>query len=34
MALTVHTQIEKEIFYPQAREAMTDDNPLDEAAPG
>lgn len=31
MALTVHTQIEEEIFYPQAREAIEDDDLLDEA---
>ena len=31
MALTVHTRIEEEIFYPQAREAIDDDALLDEA---
>ena len=31
MALTVHAQIEEEIFYPQAREAIDDDDLLDEA---
>jgi hemerythrin superfamily protein len=31
MALTVHTQIEEEIFYPQAREAIEDDDLLNEA---
>ena len=31
MALTVHTQIEEEIFYPQARKATKDDGLLDEA---
>ena len=31
MALTVHTQIEEEIFYPQARKATKDDDLLDEA---
>ena len=31
MALTVHAQIEEEIFYPQAREATQDDDLLDEA---
>jgi hypothetical protein len=31
MALTVHTRIEEEIFYPQAREAIEDDDLLDEA---
>jgi len=31
MALTVHTQIEEEVFYPQAREAIEDDDLLDEA---
>jgi len=32
MALTVHTKIEEEIFYPQARKATKDDDLLDEAA--
>ena len=31
MALTVHTQIEEAIFYPQARQAIDDDDVLDEA---
>jgi len=31
MALTVHAQIEEEIFYPQARQAIEDDDLLDEA---
>jgi hemerythrin superfamily protein len=31
MALTVHAQIEEEIFYPHAREAIDDDDLLDEA---
>ena len=31
MALTVHTQIEEEIFYPQARKATKDEDLLDEA---
>jgi hemerythrin superfamily protein len=31
MALTVHMQIEEEIFYPQARKATKDDDLLDEA---
>jgi len=31
MALTVHAQIEEEIFYPQARKATKDDDLLDEA---
>lgn len=31
LALTVHTQIEEEIFYPAAREAIDDDDLLDEA---
>ncbi len=30
-ALTVHMQIEEEIFYPQARKATKDDDLLDEA---
>src|ERR1700730_16406132 len=30
-ALTVHTQIEEEIFYPAARKATGDDDLLDEA---
>jgi hemerythrin superfamily protein len=30
-ALTVHAQIEEEIFYPAAREAIDDDDLLDEA---
>lgn len=30
-ALTVHAQIEEEIFYPQVREAINDDALLDEA---
>ena len=30
-ALTVHTQIEEEIFYPQVREAIDDSDLLDEA---
>jgi hemerythrin superfamily protein len=32
LALKVHTQIEEEIFYPQARKATKDDDLLDEAA--
>lgn len=31
MALTVHMQIEEEIFYPEARKATKDDDLLDEA---
>lgn len=31
LALTVHTQIEEEIFYPAAREEIDDDDLLDEA---
>lgn len=31
MELTVHAQIEEEIFYPQARKATQDDDLLDEA---
>jgi hemerythrin-like domain-containing protein len=31
MALKVHTQIEEEIFYPQARQATGDNDLLDEA---
>lgn len=31
LALTVHTQIEEEIFYPAAREGIEDDDLLDEA---
>ena len=31
MALTVHAQIEEEIFYPAVREAIDDDDLLDEA---
>ena len=31
-ALTIHTQIEEEIFYPAARKATGDDDLLDEAA--
>ena len=31
LALTVHTQIEEEIFYPATREAIDDDDLLDEA---
>lgn len=31
LALTVHTQIEEEIFYPAAYEAIEDDDLLDEA---
>jgi len=31
LALKVHTQIEEEIFYPQAREATKDKDLLDEA---
>ena len=31
LALTVHTTIEEEIFYPAAREAIEDDDLLDEA---
>ncbi len=30
-ALTVHTQVEEEIFYPAARESEVDDDLLDEA---
>ena len=30
-ALTVHTQIEEEIFYPAVREAIDDDDMMDEA---
>ena len=30
-ALSVHAQIEEEIFYPQVREAINDDDLLDEA---
>ncbi len=30
-ALAVHAQIEEEIFYPQVREAIGDDAPMDEA---
>ena len=30
--LTVHAQIEEEIFYPQVRQAINDDELLDEAA--
>ncbi len=30
-ALTVHTQIEEEIFYPAVREAINDDDMMDEA---
>jgi hemerythrin superfamily protein len=32
LALTVHTHIEEEIFYPAARKATEDDDLLDEAA--
>lgn len=32
LALTVHTQIEEELFYPPARKATKDDDLLDEAA--
>jgi hemerythrin superfamily protein len=32
LALTVHTQIEEEIFYPASRKATKDDDLLDEAA--
>ena len=32
LALTVHAQIEEEIFYPAARKATKDDDLLDEAA--
>ena len=32
LALTVHTQLEEEIFYPAARKATKDDDLLDEAA--
>jgi hemerythrin superfamily protein len=32
LALTVHAQIEEEIFYPQAREATKDNDLIDEAA--
>jgi hemerythrin superfamily protein len=32
MALTVHTKIEEEIFYPAARQATKDNDLLDEAA--
>lgn len=31
IALTVHAQIEEELFYPAAREAIDDDDLLDEA---
>ncbi|GLV20573.1 MULTISPECIES: hemerythrin domain-containing protein [Sphingomonadaceae] len=31
LALTVHTQIEEEIYYPAARDAIDDDDLLDEA---
>jgi len=31
MALTVHARIEEEVFYPQARQAIDDDDLLDEA---
>lgn len=31
LALKVHTQIEEEIFYPAAREAMSDEEMIDEA---
>lgn len=31
MALTVHSQIEEEIFYPEARKATGDDDLIDEA---
>jgi hemerythrin superfamily protein len=31
LALTVHAQIEEEIYYPAAREAIDDDDLLDEA---
>jgi len=31
LALTVHTQIEEEIFYPAARDGIDDDDLLDEA---
>lgn len=31
LALTVHTRIEEEIFYPAAREGIEDDDLLDEA---
>ena len=31
MALTVHMQLEEEIFYPQARKATKDEDLLDEA---
>ena len=31
LALTVHTQIEEEIYYPATREAIDDDDLLDEA---
>jgi hemerythrin-like domain-containing protein len=31
LALTVHTQIEEELFYPPARKATKDDDLLDEA---
>jgi len=31
LALTVHTQIEEEIYYPATREAIEDDDLLDEA---
>lgn len=30
-ALTVHTQLEEEIFYPAVREAVSDDDLMDEA---
>src|ERR1700730_3051747 len=32
LALKVHAQIEEEIFYPQAREAIKDNDLIDEAA--
>jgi hemerythrin superfamily protein len=32
LALTVHAQIEEEIFYPQAREATKDNDLIDDAA--
>ena len=31
LALRVHAQIEWEIFYPEARKATKDNNPIDEA---
>jgi hemerythrin superfamily protein len=31
LALTVHAQIEEEIFYPQAREATKDNDLIDES---